>query len=113
MNKDQATQWVLKEMEKLTPKHRIKTFFTLAELRPDDPYSDQVRYVVLPVDVYECDTLGYEIMPINILAKNCPWDMTNTLVKIKTENTDILDNLHNLVIEDAELHQHLSALEGR
>ena len=111
MNQDEATMWVFKEMEKLTPKHFKRTEFTLAELRWlafDRTYR---HYVVLPVDVYEREDMGYEIMPVRILAENCPWDMNRTIVKIDTENTHIEGNLHDIVIEDAELHTHLKNLE--
>lgn len=111
MNEQEATNWVFKEMEKLTPKHYIRTYFTLAELRPEDPRSDKVVYVVLPVDVYERESMGYEIMPVRILAENCPWDMERTLVRIDSENTHIIENLHDILIEDIDLHKHLVKLD--
>jgi len=111
MQKDEAMEWVLREMEKLTPEHFKKTEFTLAELRW--PAFDRTYkcYVVLPVDIYERGEMGYEIMPVRILAENCPWDMNRTIVKIDTENTHIEDNLHDIVVEDAELHAHLKNIE--
>lgn len=112
MNEQEATNWVLKEMEKLTPKHYKGTYYTLAELRPEDPRSDRVIYVVLPVDTYEREGMGYEIMPVEILAKNCPWDMTRTIVRVDSKNTHIMENLHDTVVEDADLHRHLKGLEG-
>ena len=99
-------------MEKLRKEDYIRTFFTCAEMRPEDPRSDQVVRCILPVDVYEKDGWGYEIMPVRILAAHCPWDLKYALVKIKTENTNILGNLHDIMIEDKELHKHLEKLEG-
>lgn len=112
MNRDQDLQMVFKGMEQLKPEHLTKTEYTVAELRPEDPRSDQVRRVILPVNNYIYGDMGYEIMPVDILAKYCPWDMTRTLVKIRTDHTDILGNLHDIVVEDAEVHKHLKALEG-
>lgn len=101
-------------MNKLTRKDLVRTYYTVAEMRPEDPRSDRVEKCILPVDVYEKDGMGYEIMPVRLLAKHCPWDMAQTIVRIDTENTHIMENLHNIVVEDAELHQHLVALdEGR
>lgn len=100
-------------MSKLTKDNWTRTYFTLAELRPEDAKSDLVVYVILPVDVYILDGLGFEIMPVAILAKHCPWDMEKTIVKIDTEYTHIMENLHDTVVEDAELHKHLSKLEGK
>ena len=74
--------------------------------------SDKVVYVILPVDVYEQDNIGYEIMPVIMLAKNCPWDMKRTIVRVDSLNTHIMENLHDIVVEDAELHAHLKTLEG-
>ena len=102
---------VFAHMEKLTNKDRVKTYFTVEELRPNDPYSDQVRRVILPVNVYEIDGMGFEIMPVNVLAKHCPWDMEKTLVRIKTDYTDFDGILHDIVVEDAEVHKHLTQLD--
>ena len=112
MNRDQELDMVFKGMEQLKPEHLTHVGLTMAELRPDDPYSDQVVRVILPVNEYQLGNMGYEIMPVEILAKHCPWDMTRTLVKIRTDHTDILENLHDIVVEDAKVHQHLKALEG-
>ena len=38
-------------------------------------------------------------------------DMEKTNVKINTENTHINGNLHDIIVEDAELHAHLKNLE--
>ena len=108
MKQDEAMNWVLKEMEKLTPKHFIRTIFTVAELSIDQGHK---REVILPVDIYERGELGYEIMPIRILAENCPQDMEKTNVKVDTENTHIDGNLHDIVVEDVELHTHLKNIE--
>ena len=105
---------LFKIMERLTNKDYVKTFFTCAEMRPEDPRSDQCVRVILPVDVYERESMGFEIMPVRVFAAHCPWDMAKTIVRVKTENTYIMENLHDIVLEDVELHQHLTALdEGR
>ena len=109
---DTMMQNVLSRMENLTQKDRIKTYFTCAELRPEDPRSDKVVYVILPVDVYEKDGMGYEIMPVEILAKHCPWDMERTIIKVDSKETHIIENLHDIVVEDAELHKHLKNLKN-
>ena len=108
MQKDEAMEWVLKEMEKLTPEHHIRTDFTVAELSIDQRHKCEV---ILPVEIYERGEMGYEIMLIRILAENCPWDMEKTNVKINTENTHINGNLHDIIVEDAKLHAHLKNLE--
>ena len=108
MQKDEAMEWVLREMEKLTPEHHIRTDFTVAELSIDQRHKCEV---ILPVEIYERGEMGYEIMPIRILAENCPWDMEKTNVKIDTKNTHINGNLHDIIVEDAELHAHLKNIE--
>lgn len=112
MNQDEATLWVFKEMEKLTPKHKVKTYYTCAELRYSTFEKTYRKYVILNVDVYERYDMGYEIMPVEVLAKNCPWDMNKTIVKIDSEQTHIEGNLHDIVVEDAELHKHLIKLKN-
>ena len=112
MIQDQAMINTLKEMEKLTPEHFVRTYYTVAELRWPALTRTYKKYVILPVDVYERYDMGYEIMPVRILAANCPWDMDRTIVKIDSENTHIEDNLHEIVVADAELHKHLCALDG-
>lgn len=98
----------------LTKKDYVRTFYTCAEMRLEDPHSDRVERCILPVDVYEKNGFGFEIMPVAMLTKHCPWDMTRTLVHIETENTIITGNLNDIVLEDAQLHEHLVALdEGR
>lgn len=104
---DEASQWVLKELEKLTPKHFVRTYYTTVTMRR----RSEVRVCVVPVNVYENNDFGYEIMPIDIIAKNCPWDMMETNISIDTENTHLSGNLHKLVVEDAEVHKHLRWLE--
>ena len=99
-------------MGKLTKNDYKETYYTVAELRPEDAMSNKVVYVILPVDVYIKEGMGYEIMPVEILAKNCPWDMTKTIVKIKSRETYIMENLHDIVVEDAELHKYLKALDS-
>ncbi len=111
MTQDEAMKWVLDEMGKLTKENYITTYITCAELRPDDPHSSVVEYVMLPVDVYQRNDMGYEIMPVEVLAAHCKWDMRKTLVRVDTENTHISDNLYNIVEENAELHKHLKQLE--
>jgi hypothetical protein len=112
MIQDQVVIDVFKEMEKLTPEHFIRTYYTVAELRWPAFDRTYKKYVILPVDVYERYDMGYEIMPVRILAANCPWDMNQTIVKIDSENTHIEDNLHEIVVADAELHKYLCALDG-
>jgi hypothetical protein len=111
LKEDNATQWILKEMERISPKDYKGTYYTCAEMQFDKP--GRIIRVILPVDEYEVGNMGYEIMPVAQLAKYCPWDMMRTLVTIHSKHTNIdYENLHDLVLEDAEVHKHLSALEG-
>ena len=111
LEEDNAAQWILKEMERISPKDYKGTYYTCAEMQLDKP--SRIIRVILPVDEYEVGNMGYEIMPVAQLAKYCPWDMTRTLVTIHSKHTNIdHENLHDLVLEDAEVHKHLSALEG-
>lgn len=83
-------------------------YYTLAELRPDDPRSDQVWYVVISVHEFENDMYRVEIMPTKILEKYSIWSADKTLVKIQTKHDIYLGNLANF-IRDEEKNKDLYA----
>lgn len=83
-------------------------YYTLAELRPDDPRSDQVRYVVISVHEFENDICRAEIMSTKILEKYIVWNVDKTLVKIQTKHDTYLGNLVDF-IRDEEKNKDLYA----
>ena len=107
-----ANEWVLKQMEQISRKDYTGSYFTVATLEHKYRRAAVKVPVILNVDTYLCGDMGYEIMPVRLLAKNCPWDMNDTIVHIHTTHTNIDDNLHDIVIEDAEVHRHLVGLES-
>jgi len=110
MGKLTGNQWLIDELSKISKKNYVKTYFTCAQLRLKG--TKEVVQVILPVDVYEVGGTGFEIMPIVVLTKNCPWDMDKVLVTIRSDNTTIMDeNLGAIVVEDAELHGYLTQLD--
>ena len=103
---------IFEMMKELRPEHKVKTYYTYARMETDG--SDRIVSVILPVDVYEYDDMGFEIMPVRMLAAHCPWDMEKTIVTIDTEFTHFHGNLHDIIMEDIEVHKNLCALdEGR
>lgn len=101
---------MLSEIAKLSPKHFVKITFEIAYIR----YMDDIRQIIVPVSHYIQGDTGFEIIPVECIAKFCPWDMERTKVTIMTEHTKIIDqNLHDMVIESPDAHRKLCALEGQ
>lgn len=111
MNKNEADKWLEQQLLKLSPNNYVRTYFSVAMLIREDE-SDRIR-IIVPIDVYENGNWGYEIISIQSLAAQCPWDMTKTWVRIHSECTDYEGNLHDLIMESPAAHKKLSALEQR
>ena len=111
MTQDEAIKWLYRELEKLSKEDYVDTYMTCVELRPSDACDGKVEYVILPVDTYEKFDTGYEIMPVEVLAAHCKWDMKKTNVRVNTEHTHIDNNLYDIIDEDVEIHRHLKQLK--
>lgn len=103
-----ANQWLDAELNKLRPSHYDGTFFTIVHLRNEGTGAS--RDVVVPVDKYVNNDIGFEAIRINALAAQCPWDMTETLIDVDTGITVIKgQNLYDMV-EDSIVNARLSEL---
>jgi len=103
-----ANQWLDAELNKLRPSHYDGTFFTIVHLRNEAIGAG--RNIVVPVDKYVNDDIGFEAIRINALAAQCPWDMTETLIDVDTGITVIKgQNLYDMV-EDSVVNARLSEL---
>ena len=104
----------MREIQKLSPKHWVRTYYTCAAIFHELNIK-YVIYVVVPVDVYRQGEMEYEIIPVEMLAKNCPWNMENTCVKIHSEHTDIdgllLSSLVEVTPEAARNLQYLDTVD--
>jgi hypothetical protein len=99
---------VLQEIQKLSPKHYIRTDFTVARIR----YKDDVREIIVPVDHYQQGDTGFEVIAVEIIAAHCPWDMEQTYLTIDTEHTHIIDQrLMDMVEVDPAAHKVLKDLD--
>jgi hypothetical protein len=123
MNKQQADKWLEQQLLKLQPADYVRTYFTMATIWriPETvrfETKDVQRYIIVPVDVYEhmgpkdMECIGFEIISIQSLAAQCPWDMTKTYVKLDSENTHYQGNLHDCIMESMPAHKRLTALEA-
>ncbi len=123
MNKQQADKWLEQQLLKLQPADYVRTYFTMATIWriPETvrfETKDVQRYIIVPVDVYEhmgpkdMECIGCEIISIQSLAAQCPWDMTKTYVKLDSENTHYQGNLHDCIMESMPAHKRLTALEA-
>ena len=123
MNKQQADKWLEQQLLKLKPADYVRTYFTMATIWriPETvrfETKDVQRYIIVPIDVYEhmgpkdMECIGFEIISIQSLAAQCPWDMTKTYVKLDSENTHYQGNLHDCIMESMPAHKRLTALEA-
>lgn len=123
MNKQQADKWLEQQLLKLKPADYVRTYFTMATIWriPETvrfETRDVQRYIIVPIDVYEhmgpkdMECIGFEIISIQSLAAQCPWDMTKTYVKLDSENTHYQGNLHDCIMESMPAHKRLTALEA-
>ena len=123
MNKQQADKWLEQQLLKLQPADYVRTYFTMATIWriPETvrfETKDVQRYIIVPIDVYEhmgpkdMECIGFEIISIQSLAAQCPWDMTKTYVKLDSENTHYQGNLHDCIMESMPAHKRLTALEA-
>ena len=87
-------QWINDELNKLSTNSYEGTFFTIVELRH---INGQNRNIVVPVQKWFNGDVGFEVISIQSIARQCPWDMELTSLAIDTGVTKINDNLMNLV----------------
>lgn len=106
-----VNQWLNAELNKLRPSHYDGTFFTIVHLRNDAIGAS--RDIVVPVDKYVNEDIGFEAIRINALAAQCPWDMTDTLIDVDT-GTLVLrgQNLYEMV-DNSIVNERLSELNNK
>lgn len=106
----EAEQWLKKELDKLKPSHYDGTFFTIAHLRQMNGWKPQELDIVVPVEKWCNGETGFEVISINALAAQCPWDMMITSVIIDTGVTKIDGRLAEL-IDHSVVHSRIAELE--
>lgn len=106
-----VNQWLNAELNKLRPSHYDGTFFTIVHLRNDAIGAS--RDIVVPVDKYVNEDIGFEAIRINALAAQCPWDMTDTLIDVDTSTLVLRgQNLYEMV-DNSIVNERLSELNNK
>lgn len=93
-NSQKLDQWINDELNKLSPNSYQGTFFTIVELRH---INGQKRNIVVPVQKWFNGDVGFEVISIQSIVRQCSWDMELTSLAIDTGVTKINDNLMDLV----------------